>query len=100
MNTKYFSKEELESYHTQGLLGHGEMIDSDGHGIIYRAILSLPQGNHYAVTYTITHNPQERMFSSGEYQEVYPTPIPRPDAKVMRPEIIEAFATRVSARER
>ena len=74
MGTKYFSKEELENYHTQGVLGHGEMIGSDEHGVIYRAILSLPQGNHYAVTYTITHDQQERVFHSGEYREVYPPP--------------------------
>lgn len=39
MGTKYFSKQELESYRDQGL-SHGEMIDSDEHGIIYRAMMS------------------------------------------------------------
>ena len=96
MSTKYFSEEELENYRDQELLSHGEMIDSDEHSIIYRAILSLPQGHHYAITYTITHDEQKRVFHSGEYQEVHPTPIPRPDATVMSSEIIEGFKVRVS----
>lgn len=99
MGTKYFSKEELENYRDQELLSHGEMIDSDAHGIIYRAVLSLSQGHHYAITYTITHDEQKRVFRSGEYREVYPVPIPRPDTTVMSPEIIEAFAARVSTQE-
>lgn len=95
MGMKYFSKRELENYHTQGVLGHGEIIGNDEHGIIYRAILSSPQGHHYVITYIIPYNQKERVFHSGEYWEVYPAPIPRSDSTVMSPEIIEAFAERL-----
>jgi hypothetical protein len=75
MNTKHFTRRELEEHYDNDRFHTIEIYNINEECVTYSAIMDTDDGKHYAVQYYVPHKLGKIRFHTGNYPEVYSTPV-------------------------
>lgn len=75
MQTKRFTRRELEENYENDRFHTIEIYSVNEECVTFSAVMDTEDGKHYAVQYNVPHKPGKIRFHTGNYPEVYPTPV-------------------------